>query len=102
MQKKEIKHSLEYQLNFDKFGNKRKYRLPKKRVNKIIEFNTWTENNLKNQWIFKDYRSYYIVISMFKKDEYSVTCSGSKIDKIFTDLEQAKIESFDYCDKLLK
>ena len=102
MQKKKIEYTLEYQLKYDKFGNERKYRLPTKRVNKLKEFNSWLENYLKNQWIYKDYRCYYIVISMYNKNEYSITCSGSKVDKVFNNLEEAKIESFKHCDKLLK
>jgi hypothetical protein len=96
------KNSLEYQLNFDKFGNKRKYNLTKKRKLKIIDNNTWNENDLKNQWIYKDYRCYYIVISMYKKDEYSVTLSGYKIKTKFKSLERAKFASFRFFDKLSK
>lgn len=102
MQETKIEYTLEYQLKYDKFGNERKYKLPAKRVTKLREFNSWLENDLKNQWIYKDYRCYYIVISMFNKGEYTVSCSGSTIDHIFNDLETAKMESFKYIDKLSK
>lgn len=90
---------INYKLNFDGFGQKRKYKLNKKRRQKIIDTSSWLEADTINQWYYKDYNSFYIVISMYKEGEYSVTCSGHKLDKIFISLDQAKAESFKYCDR---
>lgn len=94
--------TIEYQLKFDKFGQKRKYALPKKRRLKIIDNSSWIESDTKNQWCYKDYKCFYIVISMYKSNEYTVTCSGHKLDKPFNDLEEAKVASFRFCDKINK
>jgi hypothetical protein len=91
---------IEYQLEYDKFGQKRKYKLNKKRRVKLIDNSTWVENDLKNQWYYKDYRSYYIVISMYKPSEYSATLSGYKMNTKFKDLEKAKVASLKFCDKI--
>jgi hypothetical protein len=101
MQKKKIEHTVEYQLNFDKFGNKRKYRLPKKRVAKIVDCSTWLENHLQNQWIYKDYKCYYIVITEHTKGLFTATCSGAMVGKYLT-LSEAKMESLKFCDNILK
>ena len=94
--------TIEYQLNFNKFGEKRKYKLPKKKRLKIIDNSSWIENDLKNQWYYKDYKCYYIVISMYNPHQYTVTCSGYKLETLFDNLEEAKLQSLKYCDKLLK
>jgi len=94
--------TIEYKLNFNKFGQKRKYKLPKKMRLKIIDNSSWIENDLKNQWYYKDYKSFYIVISMYKAQEYTVTCSGYKLEDIYKDLETAKMESFKFCDKIIQ
>jgi hypothetical protein len=95
-------NEIEYQLNYDRFGNKRKYKLNKKKRLKIIDNNSWLDNDLRNQWIYRDYKSYYIVISMYKSNQYTVTLSGYKIKTIFKDLDKAKLASLRFCDKLLK
>jgi hypothetical protein len=93
---------IEYQLNYDKLGNQRKYKLNQKRRTKIIDNSSWIENDLKNQWIFRDYKSYYIVITMYKPSKYTVTLSGYKIKTIFNQLERAKSSSFRVCDWLTR
>lgn len=91
---------LEYKLNFNPIGEKRKYRLPRKQRLKIIDNSSWVENDLKNQWYFKDYKSYYIVISMFAKDRFRVSCSGANAGEYKT-LEEAKVASIAFCDKII-
>jgi len=93
---------LEYKLNYNPIGEKRKYKLPKKKRLKILDNSSWVENDLKNQWYFKDYKSYYIVISMYKPNEYTVTCSGHKMNSKFNNLEKAKVASLKFCDKISK
>lgn len=95
-------NTIEYQLEYDKFGQKRKYKLNKQRRLKIVDNSSWLENDLKNQWYYKDYKSYYITISMYKPKEYTVTCSGYKIKTIFKDLERAKLASTKFCDKIYR
>ena len=92
-------NEIEYQLNFDRFGNKRKYKLNKKRL-KIIDNSSWIENNLKNQWYFKDYKSFYIVISKFDIDKYKASCSGANAGEYKT-LEAAKVAAISFCDKII-
>lgn len=94
-----MSESIDYQLNYDNVGQKRKYKLPKKRRYKIIDQSSWLENDLKNQWIYKDYKCYYIVISKFKDAEYSVSCSGAHAGKYKT-LQQAQVAAFAFCDKI--
>jgi len=94
--------TVEYKLNYDKFGQKRKYSLTKKRKLRIIDSSTWIEADTKNQWYYKDYRSFYIVISMYKPVEYTITCSGYKLKRIYNDLDKAKIASLKFCDKIIK
>jgi len=93
-------NEIEYQLNFDRFGNKRKYKLNKKRRLKVIDNHSWLDNDLKNQWIYKDYNCYYIVISKFGS-EYKVSCSGANAGS-YSNLEEAKVEAFNFCDKIYK
>lgn len=93
-------NEIEYQLNYDRFGNKRKYKLSKKRRLKVIDNSSWIDNDLKNQWIYKDYKSFYIVISMYKPNIYSITLSGYKIKTNFKSLDRAKFASLKFCDKL--
>ena len=90
---------LEYNLNYNHIGQKRKYKLAKKRRLKIIDNSSWVENELKNQWYFKDYKTFYIVISMFSSEKYRVSCSGANIGD-FKTLEEAKISALKFCDKL--
>ena len=94
--------TVKYQLKYDNFGNPRKYALPKKRRLKIIDNSSWIEAETKNQWYYKDYRCYYIVIGMFKPEEYSISLSGYSLKKKYKTLEEAKLASLKYCDKLLK
>jgi len=97
-----MQNSIEYQLTFDKFGNKRKYKVSKKRRLKIIDNSSWIENELKNQWIYKDYRCFYIVISMFRPSLYKVSISVYSHKTQYKELERAKIASLRLCDKILK
>lgn len=97
-----MKNEIEYQLSFDTFGNKRKYKLNKKRRLRIIDTNSWIENDLKNQWIYKDYKCYYIVISMYKSGTYKVSISGYVHKTQYNNLEKAKLASFKLCDKILR
>lgn len=90
---------LEYKLNFNPIGQKRKYRLSKQKRLKITDSSSWIENDLKNQWYFKDYNCYYIVISMFEKGKYKVSCSGANAGE-YNDLELAKKEAFKFCDNI--
>jgi len=94
--------TIEYKLNFNKLGQPRKFNLAKKARLKIIDNSSWIEAETKNQWYYKDYKSFYIVISMYKKDEYTVTCSGHKLEDKFYDLEKAKLASLSFCDKIIK
>lgn len=92
---------LEYKLNYNPIGEKRKYRLSKKKRLKLEDNSTWVENDLKNQWYFKDYESFYIVISQFDKERFKVSCSGANAGEYST-LEQAKVAAIDFCDKIIK
>jgi len=94
--------TVEYQLKYDKFGNPRKYTLPKKRRLKIIDNSSWIEAETKNQWYYKDYKSFYVVISMYKQNEYTVSCSGYTLKRKYNDINKAKLASFNFCDKILK
>ena len=94
--------TIEYKLKFDKFGQPRKYALTKKRRLKLIDNSSWIEAETKNQWYYKDYNSFYIVISMYKDKEYTETCSGHKLDKSFDCLEEAKLASLKFCNKIIK
>lgn len=93
---------VDYKLNYNHIGEKRKFKLPKKRRIKIIEISSWIENDLKNQWIYKDYKCYYIIISMFKLNMFKVSCSGYTLKRVFKTLDQAKFASLKFCDKLNK
>jgi len=42
--------TIEYKLKFNKFGEVRKYSLPKKKRLKIIDNFSWSEAETKNQW----------------------------------------------------
>jgi len=91
--------TLEYKLNFDKFGQPRKYKLNKKRRLKLTDFSTWLESDTKNQWYFKDYNCFYIVISMFNEGEYTVSCSGYTLDLKYNNLDEAKQAAFNFCNE---
>jgi len=92
---------LEYKLNYNPIGQKRKYKLSKKKRLKLEDNSTWVENDLKNQWYFKDYKSFYIVVSQFEKNKFKVSCSGANAGE-YVDLESAKVEAFKFCDKIIK
>jgi len=94
--------TIEYKLKFDKFGQPRKYALTKKRRLRIIDNSSWIEADTKNQWYYKDYKSFYIVVSMFKHKEYTITCSGYKMKRKYDCLDKAKLASLRFCDKLIK
>ena len=94
--------TIEYKLNFNKLGQPRKFLLNKKARLKIIDNSSWVEADTKNQWYYKDYKSFYIVISMYKEKEYSITCSGYKLNSKFNSLEKAKLASLKFCDKITK
>ena len=91
---------LEYKLNYNPIGEKRKYKLSKKRRLGLEDSSTWTENSLKNQWYFKDYKSFYIVISKFDINKYKVSCSGANAGE-YEDLQKAKVAAIDFCDKII-
>jgi hypothetical protein len=92
--------TVEYKLRFDKFGLPRRYALSKKRRLNIIDNNSWIEADTKNQWYYKDYRSFYIVISEFKEKEFTVSCSGYSLKRKFNNLNNAKLASLKFCDKI--
>jgi len=69
---------------------------------RMLDETTWRENVLKNQWIFRDYHSYYIVITEYKKKEFTATCSGARVENIFHTLDAAKQGAFEFCNKLLQ
>ena len=94
--------TIEYKLNFNKLGQPRKFLLNKKARLKIIDNSSWVEADTKNQWYYKDYRSFYIVISMYKDREYTITCSGYKMKRKYYNLEEAQLASLRFCDKILK
>ena len=91
--------TLEYKLNYNHIGEKRKYKLSGKKRLKIIDTSWWTENELKNQWYLKDYNCYYIVISKFGEQQYKVSCSGANAGE-YKDLESAKLAAIEFCDKI--
>jgi len=92
---------LEYKLKYNPLGQERKYKLSKKKRLKLEDTSTWIENDLKNQWYFKDYKCYYIVVSQFDKAKFKVSCSGANAGE-FKDLETAKVEALKFCDKIYK
>ena len=91
---------VDYNLNYNHIGERRRFKLSKKRRLKVIDSSSWTENDLKNQWYFKDYKSFYIVISKFKDNKFRVSCSGANVGD-FKDLESAKVAAISFCDKIL-
>jgi len=91
---------LEYKLNYNPVGEKRKHKLSRKRRAKIIDNSSWTENELHNQWYFKDYKSFYIVVSMFGNEKYRVSCSGANAGE-YKNLEDAQVAAFSFCDKII-
>jgi hypothetical protein len=94
--------TIDYKLKFNKLGQLRKFSLAKKARLKIIDNSSWIEAETKNQWYYKDYRSFYIVISMYKDKEYTITCSGYRMKRKYYNLKKAQIASFKFCDKILK
>lgn len=102
MQKEKLNIEAVNRLKFNNIGGLRKYKITKKNRQKILSHCSWLENDLRNQWIFKDYKCYYIVISMYNKEEYTVTCSGYKLKKKYFNLDKAKLASFRFCDKIMK
>jgi len=87
---------VEYQLR----PVKPKYYSMRKRK-RMLDETTWRENHLKNQWIYKDYKCYYIVITEHVKGTFTATCSGAMVGKYKT-LDEAKSECFKFCDNILK
>ena len=87
---------IEYQLQ----PAKPKYYSRKKRQ-RMIDETTWRENPLKNQWVYKDYKCYYIVITEHIKGTFTATCSGAIVGKYKT-LDEAKSECLKFCDNILK
>lgn len=85
---------VEYQLR----PVKSKYYSKRKRQQMLNQV-TWLENHLKNQWIYKDYKCYYIVITEHVKGTFTATCSGAMVGKYKT-LDEAKSECFNFCDKM--
>jgi hypothetical protein len=68
---------------------------------RMLDETTWRENPLKNQWVYKDYKCYYIVITEHIKGTFTATCSGAIVGKYKT-LDEAKSESLKFCDNILK
>ena len=68
---------------------------------RMLDETTWRENPLKNQWIYKDYRCYYIIITEHIKGVFTATCSGAIAGKYKT-LDEAKSACFKFCDNILK
>jgi hypothetical protein len=87
---------IEYQL----VPTKPKYYSRKKRQ-RMLDETTWRENPRKNQWVYKDYKCYYIVITEHIKGIFTATCSGAMVGKYKT-LDEAKSESLKFCDNILK
>jgi len=87
--------TVEYQLKL-----KPKYYSKRKRQ-QLLDQTTWRENHLKNQWIYKDYKCYYVVITEHNKGIFTTTCSGALVGNFLT-LNEAKMESFKFCDNILK
>ena len=73
----------------------------KRKLQRLLDETTWQENHLKNQWRYKDYKCYYIVITEHIKGLFTATCSGAIVGKYKT-LEEAKSECFKFCDNILK
>jgi len=79
---------------------KPKYYSQRKRQH-MLDQTTWQENPLKNQWVYKDYRCYYIIITEHVKGTFTATCSGAIVGKYDT-LDEAQSECFKFCDNMLK
>jgi hypothetical protein len=73
----------------------------KRKLQRLLDETTWQENHLKNQWRFKDYKCYYIVITEHIKGVFTATCSGAMVGQYKT-LDEAKSECFKFCDNILK
>jgi len=87
---------IEYQL----LPAKPKHHSARKRQ-RMLDETTWRENPLKNQWVYKDYRCYYIIITEHIKGAFTATCSGAMVG-IYKTLDEAKSECFKFCDNILK
>lgn len=87
---------IEYQLQ----PVKPKYYSMRKRQ-RMLDASTWQENPLQNQWVYKDYRCYYIIITEHIKGTFTATCSGAMVGK-YNALDKAKSECFKFCDNILK
>ena len=79
---------------------KPKYCSSRKRQ-RMLDETTWRENPLKNQWVYKDYRCYYIIITEHIKGTFTATCSGAVVGKYET-LHAAQSACFKFCDNILK
>lgn len=73
----------------------------KRKLQRLLDETTWQENRLKNQWIYKDYRCYYIIITEHIEGIFTATCSGAMVGKYKT-LDEAKSECFKFCNNILK
>jgi len=73
----------------------------RKKRQRMLDETTWRENPLKNQWVYKDYKCYYIVITEHTKGCFTATCSGAMVGK-FNTLSEAKSECLKFCDNILK
>ena len=73
----------------------------KRKLQQMFNQSTWLENHLKNQWIYKDYKCYYIIITEHIKGVFTATCSGAMAGKYKT-LDEAKSACFKFCDNILK
>ena len=87
---------IEYQLQ----PVKPKYYSRKKRQ-RMLDETTWRDNPRKNQWVYKDYKCYYIVITEHTKGCFTATCSCAMVGK-FDNLSEAKSECLKFCDNILK
>jgi hypothetical protein len=76
--------------------------LSRRKLQRLRDQTTWIESRTKNQWLFRDYHCYYIVIAEYKKNEFTVTCSGARVENIFKTLDEAKQGAFEFCNKLLQ
>jgi len=92
---------VDYKLNYNALGEKRKYRLTGKKRSKVIDSSSWIENDLKNQWCFKDYKCYYIIVSQYSLNKFRATCSGAFVGEYST-LEEAKVAAIRFCDKIIQ
>lgn len=94
----------------NKFGLQRKYKLTSKQLNTFRERHTWIEILKDKSYIFRDYKTMYIVISKFK-DKFTVTANGCKINSYpnkyltsesYETLDEAKDAAIQFADIMVK